>query len=72
MCYYLYMEMQTRRIRQRLKQEGWVLRRHGGNHDIYTHPERRGVRIVVPRHRTLPPGTARSIAKSAGWINKGG
>ncbi|MDE2640222.1 MAG: type II toxin-antitoxin system HicA family toxin [Chloroflexota bacterium] len=66
------METRTRRIRQRLEREGWILRRHGGNHDIYTHPARPNTRIVVPRHRTVPPGTARSIAQSAGWVGEGG
>jgi len=52
---------------RRLTQEGWVMERHGGAHDIYGHPSRPQV-ISVPRHRTLTPGVARSIAKAAGWL----
>jgi predicted RNA binding protein YcfA (HicA-like mRNA interferase family) len=50
----------------RLEREGWV-GRHGGDHDVFKHPERPG-RIVVPRHRVLSPGVARTIARIAGWI----
>jgi len=40
----------------------------GGSHDKLKHDaRRRGVIIVVPRHRTLSPGVARSIATLAGW-----
>jgi len=45
---------------------GWVLVRHGGGHDVYRHAQK-GV-VIVPRHRELSPGVARSIAKAAGWI----
>ena len=62
------MEMQTRRIRRRLLREGWYLERHGGNHDIYRHPNVRNS-IALPRHRTVSIGVARSIAAVAGWEN---
>lgn len=58
-------ETSRRRIVQRLNAEGWVLR-SGGSHDLYRHPEKPGL-IVVPRHNTMTPGVARSIAKAAGW-----
>jgi predicted RNA binding protein YcfA (HicA-like mRNA interferase family) len=58
-------ETNRTRIVQRLEREGWTLARHGSEHDIYRHPAK-GV-MVVPRHRTLSPGVARSIAKTAGW-----
>jgi hypothetical protein len=35
---------------------------------IETNPAKPGVRILVPRHREQKPGTARSIARMAGWI----
>jgi hypothetical protein len=53
------------KIVARLHREGWT-ERHGGEHDIFTHPGKPG-RIVVPRHRTLSPGVARAIAKQGGW-----
>ena len=34
-----------------LEANGWFLKRHGGNHDIYTNVA--GSRIVVPRHSEL-------------------
>lgn len=56
----------TRKIVARLKREGWE-NHGGGNHDVYRHPNKPGM-IVVPRHREVSSGVARSIAKSAGWI----
>jgi predicted RNA binding protein YcfA (HicA-like mRNA interferase family) len=60
-------ETNRRRIVFRLSREGWVLLRHGGEHDIYRHPHKQGA-IVVPRHNALSVGVARSIAKAAGWL----
>lgn len=52
---------------RRLRQEGWVSE-GGAKHDKFANPDRPGVKIMVPRHRTLTPGVARSIAKAAGWL----
>jgi predicted RNA binding protein YcfA (HicA-like mRNA interferase family) len=60
-------ETNTSKIRRRLSREGWELARHGGNHDIFAHPDRPGVLIPVPHHRSVSPLVARSIAKAAGW-----
>ena len=62
------MAVETRRVQivRRLSKDGWQLVRHGGGHDIYKHPDKT-VLIQVPRHRTVSPGVARSIAKLAGW-----
>ena len=59
-------ETNTRKIVVKLLAEGW---RHvgGGSHDRFIHDNKSGVMITVPRHRELSPGTARSIAKAAGW-----
>ena len=59
-------ETNTRKIVAKLMAEGW-LDIGGGSHDRFIHDEKRGVMITVPRHRELTPGTARSIAKAAGW-----
>jgi predicted RNA binding protein YcfA (HicA-like mRNA interferase family) len=59
-------ETNRTKIVSRLLREGWELARHGSGHDIFRHPEK-GV-IVVPRHRTVSPGVARSIARVAGWL----
>jgi predicted RNA binding protein YcfA (HicA-like mRNA interferase family) len=58
-------ETNTRRVVARLERDGWVNNR-GGGHDIFKHPTTPG-RIVVPRHKELSIGIARSIAKLAGW-----
>lgn len=55
------------KIRQRLEREGWE-KRDGGSHYVFTHPDKPG-RAVVPKGRgDLATGTARSIAKVAGWL----
>jgi len=59
------LETNRTKVAARLKREGWI-ERHGGDHDVFKHPNRPG-RIVVPRHRTLSPGVARVIARQAGW-----
>lgn len=60
-------ETNTRKIIARLERDGWV-NVGGGGHDRFVNKDRHGVMIAVPRHRELTPGTARSIAKAAGWI----
>jgi mRNA interferase HicA len=60
------LETSQKRVVSRLLREGWELARHGGGHDVFRHPVK-GV-VTVPRHRTLSPGVARSIAKTAGWL----
>jgi predicted RNA binding protein YcfA (HicA-like mRNA interferase family) len=59
-------ETRTRNIVARLKRDGWVVE-NGKEHDIFRHPAFAGVRIVVPRHRELSNGVARSIAMLAKW-----
>lgn len=58
-------ETSASRIVARLLREGWILVRHGSRHDVYGKPGHPPVQ--VPRHRTVTPGVARSIAKAAGW-----
>jgi predicted RNA binding protein YcfA (HicA-like mRNA interferase family) len=60
-------ETSRAKVAAKLHREGWELVQHGANHDVYRHPYRLNP-IVLPRHRTLSPGVARSIAKAAGWI----
>ncbi|MEJ8571260.1 type II toxin-antitoxin system HicA family toxin [Microbaculum marinum] len=59
-------ETNKAKISRKLEREGWI-NRGGGNHDVYTHPDRPG-RIVLPRHKTVSVGVARQIAKVAGWL----
>jgi len=61
-------ETNRRKIIARLTREGWQLVR-GGEHDKFTHPNKPGALIVVPRHRELSTGVARSIARQADWLD---
>lgn len=57
-------ETSTAKVVARLLSEGWE-QVGGSNHDKF---RKSGVgTIMVPRHRTLTPGVAQSIAKAAGW-----
>jgi predicted RNA binding protein YcfA (HicA-like mRNA interferase family) len=60
------MECDRRKIIKRLKVEGFELVSVRGSH----HKFRRGmVTIIVPHpKKDLPTGTARAIAKDAGWL----
>lgn len=49
---------------RRLLAEGWT-NAGGANHDKFVKAGK--APIFVPRHRTLTPGVARSIARAAGW-----
>jgi predicted RNA binding protein YcfA (HicA-like mRNA interferase family) len=62
------MERNSREIIKRLEADGFVLVSIRGSH----HKFRRGtVTIIVPHPRKdLPFGTARQIAKAAGWTAK--
>lgn len=59
-------ETNRRKILTRLKKDGWVLE-GGAKHDKFSHPDKPGVKIMLPRHKTMTPGVARSIALAAGW-----
>lgn len=60
------MERDSRRVIKRLEDEGFKLISVRGSH----HKVRKGaVTIIVPHSKKdLPVGTARAIAKDAGWI----
>jgi predicted RNA binding protein YcfA (HicA-like mRNA interferase family) len=60
-------ETSRRKVTDRLMADGWI-NVGGGKHDKNEHPDRPGMLIVVPRHKELSPGVARSIAKQAGWV----
>ena len=60
-------ETNTRKIIARLKREGWI-EAGGSKHAKFEHPEKPGRAVIVPRHSVQNTGTARSIARAAGWI----
>lgn len=55
-------------IIRRLQAEGWVLVSSKGSH----HKFRKGAQTLVVPHpkKDLPVGTARSIARAAGWLKE--
>jgi predicted RNA binding protein YcfA (HicA-like mRNA interferase family) len=58
----------SRDIIRRLEAEGWVLVSTKGSH----HKFRKGDRTVIVPHpkKDLPLGTARNIARFAGWLKE--
>jgi len=60
------MERDSKEIIRRLKADGFELVGIRGSH----HKFRKGSRMIIVPHpkRDLPTGTARQIAKAAGWI----
>ncbi len=60
------MKRDSKRIVKRLKAEGFELISIKGSH----HKFRKGDKTVIVPHpkKDLPNGTARSIARQAGWI----
>ena len=66
MCIYLRMERDSKKIVKRLVAEGFNLVAVNGSH----HKFRKGaVTVIVPHpKKDLPTGTARNIARMAGWL----
>jgi predicted RNA binding protein YcfA (HicA-like mRNA interferase family) len=60
------MDRDSRRIVQRLRADGFVLVSVKGSHHKFV---RGGLTVIVPHpKKDLPLGTARAIARSAGWL----
>lgn len=62
--------MKVREIIQNLEKERWYLARQKGSHKIYKHPNKPGVRIVLPDHGSNKEpsiGVLNDIKKKAGW-----
>lgn len=60
------MERDSRRIVKRLLADGFVLVSVRGSHHKFA---RAGQSVIVPHpKKNLPTGTARAIARQAGWI----
>ncbi len=58
----------SRDIIRRLEAEGWVLVSSKGSHHKF---RRGGQSLIVPYpKKDLPLGTARSIARAAGWLKE--
>lgn len=59
-------ETNSRKIIKRLEREGFILVSIRGSHHKF---EKDGMTIIVPHpKKDMPLGTARAIAKMAGWL----
>ncbi len=64
--YSISMERDSKKIVKRLLSEGFILVASKGSHHKFA---KDGVVLIVPHpKKDLPLGTARSIAKMAGWL----
>lgn len=55
--------MKTKDFIKLLEKNGWNLKRHGSNHDIYS---KGGVRESVPRHKEIDEELAKAIIRRRG------
>jgi predicted RNA binding protein YcfA (HicA-like mRNA interferase family) len=62
------LERDSRRIIKRLEAEGWALVKTSGSHHKLKHPSRKHHIVVAHPVKDIPAGTARAIAKAAGWL----
>ena len=57
--------MDSRKVIQLLKKDGWELKRTVGSHHHFVHPTKKGLVTVPHPKRDLPTGTVKSIEKQA-------
>lgn len=55
--------MKRKDLERILKEHGYILENHGGNHDIFSNGNKK---IPVPRHKEIKENTAKDILKEAG------
>lgn len=60
-------ERNSRKIITRLTSEGWEAISSKGSHHKFRHSDGRSLVVPHPK-KDLPVGTARAIAKYAGWL----
>ena len=63
-------ERNSSRIIARLLREGWEQTGGKGSHRKFRHAESGRVLVVPHPKKDLPTGTARKIAKHAGWLEE--
>lgn len=62
------LERNSRKIMARLKREGWTEVSCEGSHHKMRHPDKTFPIVVPHPKKDIAPGTARQIAKQAGWL----
>ena len=63
-------ERNSHRILARLKREGWAEIGGKGSHRKLRHKATGRTLVVSQPKKDLPTGTARNIAKHAGWLSE--
>ena len=57
----------SRDIKRRLEQEGWVVDRVTGSHHVFKHPRQLETIVLPHPKKDLGRGLVRNIYKQAGW-----
>ena len=57
----------SRDIKRRLEQDGWVLDRVTGSHHVFKHPGKPTTIVLPHPKKDLGRGLVRNIYKQAGW-----
>jgi predicted RNA binding protein YcfA (HicA-like mRNA interferase family) len=57
----------SRDIKRRLEQEGWILERVAGSHHVFKNPRTRATVVLPHPKKDLGRGLVRNIYKQAGW-----
>lgn len=60
--------MKWSELRKLAEQNGWYLERHGGNHDVYKHPDKKE-KLEIPRHQSheVRTGLFHKLKKQIGF-----
>ncbi len=57
----------SRDIKRRLEQEGWVLKRVAGSHHVFQHPATKRTVVLPHPKKDLGIGLVRNIYRQAQW-----
>jgi predicted RNA binding protein YcfA (HicA-like mRNA interferase family) len=57
----------SRDIKRRLEQDGWILERVTGSHHVFKHPSIRNTVVLPHPKKDLGKGLVRNIYKCAKW-----
>jgi predicted RNA binding protein YcfA (HicA-like mRNA interferase family) len=58
--------MHSKKVIERLLQDGWSLRGVRGSHHVYVHPTKNGHIVVTHPRKDMPIGLLKAVFKQAG------
>jgi predicted RNA binding protein YcfA (HicA-like mRNA interferase family) len=61
------MRTKSRDIKRRLEQDGWILERVSGSHQVFKHPQSPRTIVLPHPKKDLGRGLIRNIYRDAGW-----